>query len=54
MLYAPAVTTGFPPNVEPCEPAPIVSLHFSPMRQAPKGSPPATPFAVDTTSGVIP
>ena len=50
---APAAQTGLPPKVEPCEPGVTVSFNLSPKSTAPIGSPPASPFAVDTISGLI-
>ena len=43
-----------PPKVEPCIPAPMTWDAFSPHRQAPKGSPPASPLAEVNTSGRTP
>ena len=54
MLIAPAQAIGFPPKVEPWSPAFKVNSVLSKNSVAPRGSPPASPFAVDTISGVKP
>ncbi len=53
-LSAAAQATGFPPKVEPWVPAVKTSYTVSPRMVAPRGKPPASPFAVETMSGVIP
>ena len=51
---AAAVQTGLPPNVLPCRPG-VSRSAASPMaRHAPIGSPPPSPFASVTISGVMP
>ncbi len=45
---------GFPPKVEPWSPKPKTFDTFSESSVAPMGSPPPSPFAVVTMSGVMP
>ena len=51
---AAAEHTGFPPKVEPWVPGVYTSFTFYPNMVAPKGSPPASPLAVETISGSMP
>ena len=46
--------TGLPPYVEPCAPAPHVSISSARATNAPSGSPDASPLAVISTSGSTP
>ena len=53
ITFAPAQTTGLPPNVEPWSPFCKISFVFSPNSIAPMGKPPPKPLAQDTKSGCI-
>ena len=47
-------TLGYQPKVELCVPRVSVPAARAPMSVTPMGSPPASPFAVVTTSGAMP